>query len=251
MYESLDSLLLQDSHSSWLTIGDAGGDAHYLLSKGIGDVTASCIDDSQLARLQAQGMLGGHAPRALNAEQIQLPDESFDYVLCKEAYHHMPRPPIAFYEMLRVARKAAILIEPAEPTGWRALDRLKVLIKTLLRGRSAAEQQFETTGNFLFRVSEREIKKQACALQLHSVASRYMNDFYHSALAQASVKDRGAYTLFRIGVLAQDIACRLRLMSNGLVVVMIFKKSPDAALARVLESAGFKLEAVPRNPYVS
>ncbi|WP_158308790.1 methyltransferase domain-containing protein [Desulfocurvibacter africanus] len=47
-----------------------------------------------------------------NAEKLSFANGSYDYLLCKEAFHHFPRPMIALYEMLRVARKGIVLIEP-------------------------------------------------------------------------------------------------------------------------------------------
>ena len=47
-----------------------------------------------------------------NAEDLSFNDESFDYVLIKEAFHHFPRPWIALYEAFRVCKKGIVLIEP-------------------------------------------------------------------------------------------------------------------------------------------
>lgn len=52
--------------------------------------------------------------RVENAEKLSSPNETLDFVLCKESYHHFTRPMLALYEMLRVATKAVVLIEPNE-----------------------------------------------------------------------------------------------------------------------------------------
>jgi SAM-dependent methyltransferase len=48
----------------------------------------------------------------LDAENMDLPDNSYDLVLVQDVLHHLPRPPIGLTEMLRVARRAVIVIEP-------------------------------------------------------------------------------------------------------------------------------------------
>ena len=47
-----------------------------------------------------------------NAENLSFEDKTIDFILCKESYHHFPRPMVALYEMLRVARNGVLLIEP-------------------------------------------------------------------------------------------------------------------------------------------
>jgi SAM-dependent methyltransferase len=117
--------------STWMTIGDGryGSDAAYLRSQGV-DVLATSLTDDKLKYAHERGYIG--AFQAENAEQLSLPDNSIDFVLCKESYHHFPRPPIALYEMLRVARLAVVLIEPLDNP--RLLDGMKKLAKLTLRG---------------------------------------------------------------------------------------------------------------------
>ncbi|MCE5230697.1 class I SAM-dependent methyltransferase [bacterium] len=47
-----------------------------------------------------------------NAECLDFATQSFDLVYCKEGLHHLARPILGFYEMLRVCRRGAIFIEP-------------------------------------------------------------------------------------------------------------------------------------------
>ncbi|TAG71518.1 MAG: class I SAM-dependent methyltransferase, partial [Runella slithyformis] len=98
--------------SAWLTVGDSTGiDAAYLKKQG-GVATASDLSTKTLERVFAQQLIDGFSVQ--NVEQLSYPNNSFDYVCCKEAYHHFPRPAIGFYEMLRVARKGVVIIEPSD-----------------------------------------------------------------------------------------------------------------------------------------
>jgi SAM-dependent methyltransferase len=47
-------------------------------------------------------------------EKISFKNQSFDLIFVKEAIHHVPRPILALYEMLRLTKKAVIFIEPNE-----------------------------------------------------------------------------------------------------------------------------------------
>ena len=97
----------------WLTVGDGsyGADAAYLQSCGV-EVVASSLNADSLKIAAQRGYIRKYQQE--NAERLSLGDEEVDFVLCKLAFHHFPRPPIALYEMLRVARRGLVLIEPLE-----------------------------------------------------------------------------------------------------------------------------------------
>jgi hypothetical protein len=235
---------------TWLTVGDGGGDGFYIRKRGVARVIASCIGREKLDSIAAQGLLSGIEVRQVNAEAIDLPDDSVDVLFCKEAYHHFPRPPVAFYEFLRVAKEAVILIEPAETQGWRPLDAVKTTIKTVLRGASAEAQQFEPVGNFLFRAAEGELAKMATALQMPAMAVRYANSFFHKDTYLKPRSNRMAMAFNRAGTVVQDALCALRLMNYGLLVCIVFKTHPGAPLVSALKADGFGVIDLPRNPYI-
>lgn len=102
-------------NGKWLTVGDPYGfDANYLISKNQ-NVIASDIAGTFFPIVKEQGIIKEYAVE--NAEHLSFEDNSFDYILCKETFHHFPRPYLAVYEMLRVAKEAVILIEPQDPVG--------------------------------------------------------------------------------------------------------------------------------------
>ncbi|MFN9913024.1 MAG: class I SAM-dependent methyltransferase, partial [Pirellulaceae bacterium] len=49
-----------------------------------------------------------------NAENLDFPNHSSDYVLIKEALHHCPRPWLALHEAFRVCKKGVVFVEPCE-----------------------------------------------------------------------------------------------------------------------------------------
>src|SRR5690606_26114528 len=99
MLESALPLLREFPRASWITIGDGnfGSDAHFLERNGA-EALATSISDAPLRVARDMGFVRNI--RAENAEFISSAGDAFDFALCKEAYHHFPRPAIAFYEML-------------------------------------------------------------------------------------------------------------------------------------------------------
>jgi len=247
MHDTVLPLLEANPNAKWLTVGDGsyGSDAHYLQGHGA-DATASSISDATLRGAHERGYIAKY--RIENAEALALEDDSFEFVFCKESYHHFPRPPVAFYEMWRVASRAVVLIEPADGPP-RILDSFKWLVKKALRGDST--DQFEPAGNFLYRVGTREIEKMATALNGACVAVKRYNDFYY---AKASSDMHGARTVgnvvTQLGLLVQDTLCRLGLLNFGLATIVVFKHGIDDALRASLRKGGFVLLQLPRNPYL-
>lgn len=250
MYADLRPLLDTEPKASWLTIGDTGADAAYIRGSCHGRVVASSITRTQLDMIADKGFLKGIEIAEVNAEETKLPDRSFDYVYCKEAYHHFARPAMGFYEMIRISRKAIILCEPLDPFPSRILDELRLAAKYLLRGQGRREAEFEEAGNFVFRLSVQEIRKMATAYGCRRVYWRYFNDFFIRKFANQPRSDRIAGLVLKTGIAVQDIACRLKLMNWGLCTVVIWTCEPEDEIDRALCQRGFTRFDVPANPYV-
>ncbi len=246
MHDTLLTILSAYPNSTWLTLGDGsyGSDAHYLQSHGA-DATASSLTDATLQGARQRGYITKYLVE--NAEALTARDDSFEFILCKESYHHFPRPAIAFYEMWRVASRAVVLIEPVDGRP-RVLNSFKWLVKKLLRGDTT--DQFEPSGNFLYRVNTREIEKMATALNGAYVAIKRYNDFYY---AKASSDKYGSPTIgnviTQLGLFVQNILCQMGLLNFGLATVVVFKQEIDQTLQTSLRQHGFVLSKLPKNPY--
>lgn len=233
--------------ATWITVGDGryGSDAAYLHSRGAA-VTATTLTDERLRIAFERGFIP--AFQAENAERMSFADQSVDFVLCKEAYHHFPRPPVALYEMLRVARKGAVLIEPVDNP--RLLDAAKRMVKRLIRG--DREMQFEPSGNFLYRMNVREMEKLLTAMGGRTLAFKGINDFFHRRLATYDATRTNLGSLVtRLGVAVQNALTAVGLLGYGLGCLVVFQGEPDAKCLEALREAGFRIIQLPRNPYVS
>jgi ubiquinone/menaquinone biosynthesis C-methylase UbiE len=242
-------LIAAHPDASWMTVGDGGGDGWMLSRLGAKKVTMTNISDARLQTLAQDGLLPDIQVRSLNAEKIDLPDHSVDFVLCKEAFHHFPRAPIAFYEFMRVSRLGVLLLEPIELSSPRPLDILKRLAKRVLRRRSPIYELFEPVGNYIYRVSPREIFRMMAAVQMSWFAVRPFNDFSTPWLLHQPRKNSKARMLFRLGMLGQDIPSSCGLMSPGMAAVYIPTGGNDEQTRSALANAGFKITQIPVNPY--
>lgn len=153
------------TNHSWLTVGDgAGMDAWRLLQAGFKDVLATDLDDTVLRQTKENGQITNFSIE--NAEALSFADNSFDFILCKEALHHMSRPYAAIYEFFRVARYGVVVIEPQDPwVDWPC--RMDV-----------TSPHYEAVGNYVYQYSMRELEKIAYGLNIRGVATRQMVDVY-------------------------------------------------------------------------
>ena len=240
-------LAADDPSGTWMTIGDGhfGSDAIRLKAYGV-TVHATSLTDSTLSVSRDNGWIDGYSSQ--NAEDIQLDDEAYDYVLCKESYHHFPRPPIALYEMLRIARKAVVLIEPSRRR-WTPLGFLRRLVKRCT-GRELMDE-YEPSGNYVYRLSLAEIIELARALDLPVVACRFFNDFYHPRLFRDTRAGWRERFLCHLGVGLQDLLCRTGLMPFGGIACALFKTDVPDAEVETLRRAGITVYQLDRNPYLT
>jgi ubiquinone/menaquinone biosynthesis C-methylase UbiE len=253
MYDCLLPLLRAAPGSTWLTVGDGrlGLDAQYLIKHGCNALPTD-IADTLLKIAKEKGLIPDY--RKENAEALSFANDSFDYVLCKESYHHFPRPMIAFYEILRVARKAIVLIEPDDHYINETLRELifrksKDWLRAIL-GKENLRHVYEEVGNYAYAISRREVEKAAVALDFRYVAFTGVNDFFVPECGETLL---GANTALekrtRRMIKLQDLACRLGIKRPRVFVSVIFKEEPGEAVIESLRAGGYAVIKLPKNPY--
>lgn len=255
MYRILNPLLTADPKARWLTVGDGryGKDAKYILEKGC-DALATDISDSLLKVAKDIGYITKYQKE--NAESLTFKDAEFEYVFCKESYHHFPRPMVALYEMLRVANNGIVLVEPNDAyivNSFSAIvfRNVKSVVKIFL-GKKSNKHTFEESGNYLFSISRREVEKVALGLDLKVVAYLGINDAYFKGVEYEKLSSKGPLQRkVRILIGIQNLLCRLRLMDYGLLGVIIFKKEPSKDLLQLLLDDGYEVVQLPNNPYIN
>ena len=232
MYKMLTPLL--HSQSKWLTVGDGvGTDANWLIGKKM-DVVATDITDSVLKECKKKGYIKTFKKE--NAEKLSFPDESFNYVLCKESFHHFPRPYLALYEMIRVASDAVILIEPVDvgiqmPGMIFLKNILDMINKNLIYKVWPNRFSYEEVGNFVYKISEREIEKVAAGINLPVVAFKGINDYYSTSInLSAPVTDKRIFRKVWLRIFIRNILSKLGIIPYKLLICVIFKSNPTESI---------------------
>jgi len=264
MYSQLGPILKSYPQASWLTVGDGrfGTDAHFLGKFGV-EVLASDINESSLREAKQSGFIREY--KVENAEHLSFPDKHFDFILCKESYHHFPRPALALYEMLRVARTGIVLIEPNdqslfEPyrsdlysaTYWMAFAIKQLLKGKMGRAKSTFPNRYEPAGNYVYTISKREIEKAALGLNLPAVAFKGLNDSYLEGVEHEEIGSDGKlFQKIKRNIKLLDKRSANRPEAFGLLIAVIFKTDPIPAVLEQLRSSRFDISILERNPYTT
>lgn len=145
-------------YDSFLTVCDGRGlEAQFLRQQGVHTVVASDLEPAHLAALKRAGVLT--SVLAADAEQLPFPPAAFDWALVRNGLHHLSRPLLGFYELLRVARKGIIIMEAQD----------SILVRLLVR--LGLAEDYEEAGNYVYRFTLNELHKISRSLSLPCSAS--------------------------------------------------------------------------------
>jgi len=256
MRAPLKSIVKTNPEANWLTIGDGrfGTDGNFLLRSGAKSVHCTDVSDLLLKVGHERKFITSFS--AENAENLSFADESFDYVYCKESFHHFARPYAALYEMWRVAKKGVILTEPRDTSiDKEPLELLKDLAKTLLGKKTRSSHAYEPIGNYIYSISEKELEKATLGLGGTTLATTGCNDAYHEGIEfvsmhSAAPSDVEARRAILSEVKRLDLLCKLRIKKTTLVSAVLFKNTPNQALVSAMQETGWTIHQLPKNPYV-
>jgi len=255
MLSAVDPLIKVYPSAKWLTVGDSmfGFEAHYLQEHGV-DVVASNITKGGFDEAVKRGFIKKYSIQ--NAEALTFADEEFDFVLCKLSYHHFPRPPVAFYEMIRVARLGIVLIEPNDryilDTPLQKILNNRIFYWFLEKALGLKEKRFdfEHTGSYVFSISCREIEKLALAIQCRMVAFKGFNDYVSPQdHFQPALKGNSVFRRAKLLIKLHDIAAKMKIIKYRNLCAVVIKNDPSEELLKELNKAGYDMCRFPINPY--
>ncbi|MDR1792163.1 MAG: class I SAM-dependent methyltransferase [Bacteroidales bacterium] len=234
--------LFMKPKDKWLTVGDHFGVEARLLEKKDVIATASDICTVYLSVAKQQKLINDFAEQ--NAENMTFEAESFDFVFCRDSYHHFPRPYIAVYEMLRVAKKAVIIDEPLDPLlKMPLLMFLCNIIDTQrhpLRSTSFWKNRFsfETVGNYVYKCSPREFEKLSMGMGLPAIAFFYSN----TANTVVNCKEKSHFIRKFLS------ACHI--IPYTTITTVLFKTMPSDNEKQKMRHKGWFFYEFPKNPYL-
>jgi 2-polyprenyl-3-methyl-5-hydroxy-6-metoxy-1,4-benzoquinol methylase len=243
---------------SWLTIGDYNGfEANYLIRQGQ-EVVASDISDAVLVEAKFLGLV--HEISKQNVERLTYNDNAFDYVMCKEAFHHFPRAYLGLYEMIRVSKVATILV--TEPIDILSKMSLMVCIKNILDTINPLlinkiwknRFSFEEVGNYVFKISEREVEKIAMGMGLPCVAFKGYIMFKTHVPIEGLLDvplNKKLYRKIQRRIALRSLISALGIIPYESLCSIIFKEQPSLQMVIDLKKQGFKIYQLPDNPYLA
>jgi ubiquinone/menaquinone biosynthesis C-methylase UbiE len=228
-------------NNTWLTVGDgAGMDAWRLLEAGFSEVLATDLDDSVLKRTKESGYITSY--KIENAEALSFADNSFDFILCKEALHHMSRPYAAMYEFFRVARYGVVIIEPQDPwMDWPCRT-------------DATQPHYESVGNYVYQFSNRDLEKIAYGLNIRGIATQKMIDIYIPNCEFAECKEGDTIWEQTLLKTAQaELAMREGSAKENYVQGIFFKNTVATELFDMLknDNPAWRFLRTDTNPYLN
>jgi SAM-dependent methyltransferase len=152
-----------DPNEKLLVIGGTWQDVDLLARAGFKDITLSNFQ-SHLKKDACSNLSAKVNLLALDAEHIDLPDGSFDCAFAHEVLHHCRSPHRALCEMLRVASKHVVLLEPNDSLSMRALTWAGVsfpyeLFSVVYHGHEAGGVRDSCIPNFIYRWNANEVRK--------------------------------------------------------------------------------------------
>ncbi|MCX6122931.1 MAG: class I SAM-dependent methyltransferase [Ignavibacteriales bacterium] len=246
-----------DSSKTWLTVGDYSGlEANYLRQRNQ-RVVASDLSDAILKEAQSDGLIKEYSKQ--NVERLTYNDNSFDYVICKEAFHHFPRAYLGLYEMLRVSKSATVLV--TEPIDILSKMSFLVLMKNIcdkinpLFINRIWKNRFswESVGNYVFKISEREIEKIAMGMGLPCIAfKRY--DHFKSHTTIDGIMDvpinQKLYRKIKLKLAMRSFISSVGIIPHGSLCCVVFKEQPGEKVLLGMKDRGFIIIPLPKNPYL-
>ena len=268
MYEAVDCIKNQES-AKWLTIGDGrwGLDSIRIKKRGFKNVLPTDLCETLLKESKDRGYIDAYSIE--NAEKLSFEDNSFDFVFCKESYHHFPRPYIALYEMLRVASKAVFMAEPNdEPISQSVNNRdwihfkFQVLLSKLKIRKTLpdhyrkhvlfSEKGYEESGNYVYSISKREVQKLMQGLNYPQMTYKEINTHYIKGceFEPANSSKSAIFKEIVEIIKKEDERCMKGWEVPNMILLGLFKEEMNEETRMTFKKQGWTIIDLQRNPYL-
>jgi SAM-dependent methyltransferase len=171
-----------------LIVGGSFEDASVLFRAGFRRITLSnlmSLDTIQQNEAERAPRIEGAVIDLVSedVEDCHLPDGSYDLVLAHEVLHHCRSPHKALLEMLRVARKHVVIMEPNDSAAMNAMVRMGFSFPYELP--AVIDHNYESGGvrnscvpNYIFRWNKRDMFQSAASFMPESDFNLYVRQYW-------------------------------------------------------------------------
>jgi hypothetical protein len=200
--------------STLVVCGGSGGEATFLANQGIANITNSDFSTTALATCEKRELRVRCLE--LDAEAMDIPDDSFDLVVVKDGLHHLSRPVLGYNEMIRVARRAVVVMEPA--AGWAA----SCLGRTWEWNGNVVNYVFRWDSRLFEQALRSQILQSDCRLIIRRMWDHHVA--VNSFVSRLTRSDRGKLLLARA---IYGLLRPLNFMGNQMIAIVM--KQPTTA----------------------
>src|SRR5215469_3212513 len=177
-----------------------------VLAIGAGELDVSLLRSLGFSRVTTSNIEGSDTTFSLDAENIELPDNSYAVVIAHAVLHHCRSPHKAVTEMARIARKHILFIEPNESLLMRLLMKMGFSFPYELaavwdNGYVAGGMRNGPIPNFIYRWNKNELRKTLASgmpERQWTVCAYPYWDFFVSEFELAARKDTRLDLITRI-----------------------------------------------------
>jgi hypothetical protein len=158
--------------------------------------------------------------------------------------------------MLRVSSKAIILMEPVDvgiqmPAILFLKNVLDKISPTLIDKIWKNRYSFESSGNYVYKTSEREMEKIAMGIDLPFVAFKGHNDYYTTQwdLSQPQTNTK-IFNKVKAKIWRKNLLSKLGLIPHQILISILFKSKPSDEVIHNIKRDGYKVIELKKNPYL-
>jgi len=192
-----------DVDAPTLVIGGLQEDADVLRACNFSRITLSNIEGAS-----GNGADPENLPiLPIDAEDIALPNDAYDNVFAHEVLHHCRSPHRALCEMLRVAKRRVLIMEPNDSVFLNLLCRMRFsfpfeIVAVVHNGYERGGVRNSNIPNFIYRWSVHEVSKTASAFLAERPFSLYADPYWDFNVDEKALARR-AQT--RIGMITRVV----------------------------------------------
>jgi SAM-dependent methyltransferase len=178
-----------------LIVGGSAEDEHTLRQAGFKHIVNSNLPTDMGRMSGSESAREQHL--ALDAEQIELPADSFDLVFASEVLHHCVSPHRALCEMLRVSRRYVLFLEPNDSLAMNVLVRMRFSFPYELP--AVIDHDYQSGGlrdshipNFIYRWNRHEVFKTVSSCIPERIFSVHANPYWDFSVTKEDLDLRKA-----------------------------------------------------------